>query len=68
MRGESNPPAALALLGGGAFLPMPRLGEAVEPEHATRAQAWWRGVDTMAQPPQTEATATLPKAMSWPID
>jgi L-ascorbate metabolism protein UlaG (beta-lactamase superfamily) len=98
--GPQNALKALALLGGGAFLPvhwgtfslamhawdqpaeellilgekagaqlvMPRLGEAIEPEHAARAQAWWRSVDTMAQPPQTEATATLPKAMSWPID
>lgn len=52
----------------GAQLVMPRLGEALEPEHAGRAQAWWRGVDTMAQPPQPEAATTLPKAMSWPID
>lgn len=98
--GPQNALKALALLGGGAFLPvhwgtfslamhawdqpaeelltlgekagaqlvMPQLGEAIEPEHAVRAQAWWRGVDTLAQPPQTEATATLPKAMSWPID
>ena len=98
--GPQNALKALALLGGGAFLPvhwgtfslamhawdqpaeelltqaekagaqlvMPRLGEAIEPEHAARAQAWWRAVDTMAQPPQTETTATLPKAMSWPID
>jgi L-ascorbate metabolism protein UlaG (beta-lactamase superfamily) len=97
--GPENALKALALLGGGAFLPvhwgtfslamhawdqpaeellrhgekagaqlvMPRLGEAIEPEHAARAQAWWRGVDTTAQPPHPEAT-TLPKAMSWPID
>lgn len=98
--GPQNALKALALLGGGAFLPvhwgtfslamhawdqpaeellrlgekagaqlvMPRLGEAVEPEHAARAQAWWRGVDAAAQPPQPDASATLPKAMSWPID
>jgi L-ascorbate metabolism protein UlaG (beta-lactamase superfamily) len=98
--GPQNALKALALLGGGAFLPvhwgtfslamhawdqpveellslgekantqlvMPRLGEAIEPEHAARAQAWWRGVDTMARPPQPEASTTLPKAMSWPID
>jgi L-ascorbate metabolism protein UlaG (beta-lactamase superfamily) len=97
--GPQNALKALALLGGGAFLPvhwgtfslamhawdqpaeellslgekagaqlvMPRLGEAIEPGHAARAQAWWRGVDTTAQPPHTEATS-LPKAMSWPID
>lgn len=98
--GPQNALKALALLGGGAFLPvhwgtfslamhawdqpveellslgekanarlvMPRLGEAIEPEHAARAQAWWRGVDTMALPPQPEAAEKLPKAMSWPID
>ena len=98
--GPQNALKALALLGGGAFLPvhwgtfslamhawdqpaeellrlgekagaqllMPRLGEAVEPEHAARAQAWWRGVDTAAQPAQPGAPPTLPKAMSWPID
>ena len=98
--GPQNALKALALLGGGAFLPvhwgtfslamhawdqpaeellslgektgaqlvMPRLGEAIEPGHAGRAQAWWRGVDTMAQAPQPETATTLPKAMSWPID
>jgi L-ascorbate metabolism protein UlaG (beta-lactamase superfamily) len=98
--GPENALKALALLGGGAFLPvhwgtfslamhawdqpaedllrlgekvgsqlvMPRLGEAIEPEHAARAHAWWRGVDTMAPPPQTEDSTSLPKAMSWPID
>jgi L-ascorbate metabolism protein UlaG (beta-lactamase superfamily) len=98
--GPGNALKALALLGGGAFLPvhwgtfslamhawdqpaeellslgekagaqlvMPRLGEAVEPAHAARAQAWWRGVDTAAQPPHAETPTTLPKAMSWPID
>jgi L-ascorbate metabolism protein UlaG (beta-lactamase superfamily) len=98
--GPENALKALALLGGGAFLPihwgtfslamhawdqpaeellrlgekagaqlvMPRLGAAIEPKHAERVQAWWRGVDTMATPPQLEASTTLPKAMSWPID
>ncbi len=100
--GPQNALKALALLGGGAFLPvhwgtfslamhawdqpaeellslgeksgaqlvMPRLGEAVEPRHAARAQAWWRGVDTQAQPlpPLPEDPARLPRAMSWPID
>jgi L-ascorbate metabolism protein UlaG (beta-lactamase superfamily) len=98
--GPQNALKALALLGGGAFLPvhwgtfnlamhswdqpveellslgekasvqllMPQLGEAIEPEHATRAHAWWRGVDTVAPPQQPEAPTTLPKAMSWPID
>ena len=47
---------------------MPRLGEAVEPAHAARAQAWWRSVDATAQPVQPDSSATLPKPMSWPID
>src|ERR1700685_898178 len=46
----------------GAQLVMPRLGEAIEPEHAARAQAWWRGVDTTAQPPHPDAPTTPPKA------
>jgi L-ascorbate metabolism protein UlaG (beta-lactamase superfamily) len=97
--GPQNALKALALLGGGAFLPvhwgtfnlamhpwdqpveelfslgeragaqlvMPQLGEAVEPELAARAHAWWRSVDTVA-PPQPDAPTTLPKEMSWPID
>jgi L-ascorbate metabolism protein UlaG (beta-lactamase superfamily) len=93
---------ALALLGGGAFLPvhwgtfslamhawdqpaetllalgpkagaqllMPRLGEAVEPAHAERAEPWWRAVDAIARGPEPAppGPATLPKAMPWPID
>ena len=98
--GPQNALKALALLGGGAFLPvhwgtfnlamhswdqpveellslgekasvqfvMPQLGEPIEPEHAERAHAWWRGVDTVAPPQQPEEPTTLPKAMSWPID
>ena len=93
---------ALALLGGGAFLPvhwgtfslamhawdqpaeallelgpktgarlvMPRLGEPVEPAHAQGVEPWWRVVDMTARAPEpdTPATTTLPRAMSWPID
>jgi len=98
--GPQNALKALALLGGGAFLPvhwgtfslamhawdqpaeelfshgeradvqllMPRLGEPIEPAHGVRAEPWWRGVDATAQVPTVEAVATLPKAMSWPID
>ena len=101
--GPENALKALALLGGGAFLPvhwgtfslathdwdqpaeallewapkahaqlvMPRLGEPVEPAHAEKVQPWWREVDTIAHAPDaphTPATATLPKAMAWPID
>ncbi|HEY0802051.1 MAG TPA: MBL fold metallo-hydrolase [Steroidobacteraceae bacterium] len=100
--GPENALKALALLGGGPFLPvhwgtfslamhawdqpaevlleqgaksgaqlvMPRLGEAMEPEHAERVEPWWRNVDTVAQDLKADAPAetSLPKAMSWPID
>src|SRR5882762_4247051 len=55
----------------GVQLMMPRLGEAIEPAHAQRAEPWWRAVDTIASAPQPEAPetpASLPKTMSWPID
>jgi L-ascorbate metabolism protein UlaG (beta-lactamase superfamily) len=53
----------------GAQLVMPRLGEPIEPAHAGRIEPWWRGVDTSAVGPVTEApVATLPKTMSWPLD
>jgi L-ascorbate metabolism protein UlaG (beta-lactamase superfamily) len=54
----------------GVRLVMPRLGEAVEPAHAQDAKPWWRAVDTAASgvEPPPDASATLPKAMSWPID
>jgi len=100
--GPENALKALALLGGGPFLPvhwgtfnlalhawdqpaealmelgpkmgaqllMPRLGEAVEPARDERLKPWWRDVDggirgfVADEPP----SATLPKAMPWPID
>jgi len=63
----------------GVQLIMPRLGEAVEPAHAQRPEPWWRTVDTIAparEPgspapgtaTEPDASAGLPKAMSWPID
>ena len=60
----------------GVQLMMPRLGEAVEPAHAQRAHPWWREVDTIAPAPglepqpetQAQTPASLPKAMSWPLD
>src|SRR5580693_1903719 len=59
MHAWDQPAEELLRLGekAGAQLVMPRLGEAIEPGHAARAQAWWRGVDTTAQPPHTEATS-----------
>jgi hypothetical protein len=53
----------------GARLVMPRLGEAVEPAHSESVEPWWRVVDADARRPQPQSpAATLPKAMSWPID
>ena len=54
----------------GAQLLMPRLGEAVEPAHARRADPWWRGVDSVVNKPapETGEAITLAKPMSWPID
>jgi L-ascorbate metabolism protein UlaG (beta-lactamase superfamily) len=100
--GPKNALKALALLGGGAFLPvhwgtfslamhawdepaevlveqgakagaqlvMPRLGEPVEPAHGEHVKPWWRGVDSVALPPQPVAAegAKLPEATPWPID
>jgi L-ascorbate metabolism protein UlaG (beta-lactamase superfamily) len=98
--GPHNALKALALLGGGAFLPvhwgtfslamhawdqpaeellksgektgvrliMPRLGEPTEPAHAQRPEPWWRAVDTIVPASKPEEPASLPKAMSWPID
>jgi L-ascorbate metabolism protein UlaG (beta-lactamase superfamily) len=53
----------------GVQLVMPKLGEALEPAHTDRVEPWWRNVDTLnAAPPGPGAPATLPQAMSWPID
>ncbi len=53
----------------GVQLAMPRLGEAIEPAHAETVKPWWREVEA-ARPAQTgtPVPASLPKAMSWPID
>jgi len=91
---------ALALLGGGVFLPvhwgtfslsmhawdepaeellalapgtgthlvMPRLGQPIEPAQTERVDPWWRGVETVTRPPETEVPVTPPKAMAWPLD
>ncbi|HWH83622.1 MAG TPA: MBL fold metallo-hydrolase [Burkholderiaceae bacterium] len=55
----------------GATLALPRLGEAVEPARLETAAPWWRAVDTRPVVPAAavpEETATLPKAMPWPVD
>lgn len=56
-----------------ARLVMPRLGQPVEPAHASGAvEPWWRAVDGVksgAQPTAPRpAETTLPRAMPWPID
>ncbi|MBM3546030.1 MAG: hypothetical protein FJX54_03685 [Alphaproteobacteria bacterium] len=51
----------------GAHLVMPRLGEAIEPAHAERADPWWRGVETQASLPETEMPPNA-KASAWPLD
>ncbi len=100
--GPQNAPKALALLGGGTFLPvhwatfalgmhawdapaeglielvsqsdarlvMPKLGEPVEPAHASgRVDPWWRNVESVEQPPGPAAReARMPARMPWPMD
>jgi L-ascorbate metabolism protein UlaG (beta-lactamase superfamily) len=100
--GPQNAPKALALLGGGAFLPvhwatfalgmhawdapaeglielapksgarlmMPRLGEPVEPAHASgHVDPWWRKVESVEQPPGPGAReGKVPAGMPWPMD
>jgi L-ascorbate metabolism protein UlaG (beta-lactamase superfamily) len=54
----------------GVRLVMPRLGEPVEPAHVDRVEPWWRAVDAGLRPrePETQAAATLTKAVPWPMD
>jgi L-ascorbate metabolism protein UlaG (beta-lactamase superfamily) len=52
---------------------MPKLGEAIEPAHASGSvKPWWRAVDSEDRPQQRAAPAptesTLPRAMPWPLD
>jgi L-ascorbate metabolism protein UlaG (beta-lactamase superfamily) len=72
MHAWDQPAEALLELGptAGARLVMPRLGEPVEPALAGDVEPWWRAVDTTAREPEpdTPVAATLPTAMSWPID
>jgi L-ascorbate metabolism protein UlaG (beta-lactamase superfamily) len=58
---------------GRARLIMPKLGEAIEPAHASgTVEPWWRGVDRVAarEPPVIpESTpSTLSHTLPWPID
>jgi L-ascorbate metabolism protein UlaG (beta-lactamase superfamily) len=54
----------------GVPLLMPRLGEAVEPEHVDGVVPWWRAVDAGSARPRDAVpeAQTLPKAMPWPVD
>jgi hypothetical protein len=49
---------------------MPRLGEAIEPDHAERVVPWWRAVEMTSGKPQSDAPdpLTVPRQMPWPID
>ena len=53
---------------------MPRLGEALEPAHATdTVTPWWRGIETPDAMPLTPAQAEaelqkLPRSVPWPSD
>ena len=54
----------------GVRLAMPRLGEPVEPVHASGVTPWWREVDASERSPLAAdaAALTMPKSMPWPID
>jgi L-ascorbate metabolism protein UlaG (beta-lactamase superfamily) len=54
----------------GTQLVMPRLGEPVEPAHASTVEPWWRAVDASVgkAEPEKPVPMTVPKAMPWPID
>jgi L-ascorbate metabolism protein UlaG (beta-lactamase superfamily) len=64
-----------------ARLLMPRLGEAVEPAHEVRLDAWWRGVDAVMEIPAGAARERIARArraskdpgggersLPWPLD
>jgi L-ascorbate metabolism protein UlaG (beta-lactamase superfamily) len=95
--GPENALKALALLGGGPFLPvhwgtftlamhawdqpaeviferaperllMPKLGEPIEPARVERAVPWWRDVDAMTMPLQSDKQDQLARALPYPMD
>jgi hypothetical protein len=51
---------------------MPRLGQPVEPAHAERVEAWWRGLDAVEVVPAPSRSrkdeAEVPVAVPWPLD
>jgi hypothetical protein len=54
----------------GVQLIMPRLGEPAEPANGEKTAPWWRVVERVADPAESEqpAETQLPKEMPWPID
>ncbi|MFZ4284824.1 MBL fold metallo-hydrolase [Variovorax sp. HJSM1_2] len=57
----------------GTPLAMPRLGQAIEPQHVERVDPWWRKMKVPAKPTkpvdaQATQTASLTKNLSWPQD
>jgi len=66
-----QPPETLLELSLGSRTPlmMPRLGEPVEPAHASgHVEPWWRSADDAGQPLDSAAVGKLPTVMPWPID
>ena len=66
-----QPPETLLELSqrGPARLLMPRLGEPVEPAHASgRVDPWWRIAGGAAEPLGSAAADKLPDVMPWPVD
>lgn len=66
-----QPPELLYQLGAksGAALMMPRIGEPVEPAHASgHVDPWWRNLDGSREPAEPEVAGGLPTAMPWPLD
>ena len=49
-------------------LVMPRLGEPVEPAHATPLAPWWRTVDVAPSKLRVDPRVSLPKSTPWPVD
>ena len=72
MHAWDQPAEVLLEMGQKAGVPllMPRLGEAIEPAHVGKVEAWWRGVDVDVRKVKAEAPVEtkLPKDMPWPID
>ena len=51
-----------------ARLLMPRLGEAIQPQHAAPVDPWWRAVRGAPPVDAQPKPLTLPDSMPWPLD